>query len=884
MASWRRAFRLHLRGGTVEQDVEDEIAFHLEMRVQELIEEGMEPRAAREEALRCFGDVDGVRRRCREIGRQTARGRRWTERLAELRQDAVFALRQLRKAPGFTLIAVLTLALGIGATAAIFSGLYGVVLRPLPFPHAERILFLWSLDHGEPRSVSPGNFRELQRGLRSIGHLAALRGADFTLTRREGPERVDGVRATAEYFAALAAKPALGRVFAPGEDRPGRDRVAVLSHRLWHGRFAADPSVLGKPILLNGLPCTVIGVMPADFDLRADGPEIWVPLALTAADDADFSHSYLRLVGRLRPGASLAQARAEADAAARRLAAAHPEDNRDRGLLLEGFLDGTVGGFRKRLVILQEAVLCVLLIACVNVANLLLARGAARSQEIAVRAALGAGRWRIVRQLLTESLVLGAAGVAAGLAFAWGVIRVLRNASPPGIPRLDQVRLDGPVLAFTLGLGLVATLLFGLVPALRLARPDLQAMLKEGGRSLGAGSPGDRVRTGLLVVEVALALVLLVGAGLLIRSAARMGEVELGFDPAPVLTARVAVPQAEELSLPRSCRAFERVIEEVRRLPGVEAAAVTTILPLSRSNASSTVNLEGPDPRPGEEIEGNVRVVTPGYFRTLGIPLYAGRDLDGHDRAGSRKVVVVNRNLARRAWPGKNAVGQRLWYYDQTWLEVVGVVGDIRQGKLTDDVRPELYVPLEQAPAFTWKTDDVSMALAVRATGSPAALAAPLRRAVATADPTMPVYAVATLEQIRDDLFALARLNTLLLTALGAIGLLLAAVGIYGVIAWFVSQRTQEIGLRMALGATEGRVLALVAWQALRPVLLGLAVGLAGAAAATRAMAGLLFEVSATDPATFAGVVLVLAAAALLASWAPARRAARVEPTRALAP
>ena len=884
MASWRRSFRLHLRGGTVEQDVEDEIAFHLEMRERELIEEGMEPRVAHEEALRYFGDLECIRRRCREIGRQTVRGKRWTEVFAELRQDAVFALRQLRKTPGFTLVSILTLALGIGGATAIFCGLYGVVLRPLPFPNAERIVFLWSYDHGEPRSVSPGNFRAFQRDLRSIEHLSAIRGADFTLSRKQGPERIDGIRATSGYFAAMGSRPALGRTFQPGEDLPGRERVAVLSHRLWRGRFAADPGILGRPIVLNGLPHMVIGVMPADFDLRADGPELWVPLSLTAADDADFSHSYLRLVGRLRPGVPMARAQTEVSGTARRLAAEHPEDNGERGARLEGILDGTVGGLRKRLVVLQWAVLCVLLIACVNVANLLIARGAARSREIAIRAALGAGRGRILRQLLTESLVLGLAGVAAGIAFAALAIRVLKGASPAGIPRVEQMGLDGPVLAFALGIGLAATLLFGLVPALRLARPDLQGMLKEGGRSLGAGSPRDRMRNALLVVEVALALVLLVGAGLLIRSAARMGEVELGFDPSRVLTARVAVPQAAGPDLPRSIQVFQRIVEEARRLPGVESAAAITILPLSRYNYSSTVNLDPPARSREEEMEGNIRVVTPGYFRTLGVPLLAGRDLDERDRTRGHKVVVVNRELARQAWPGRNAVGQRLWYYDQAWLEVVGVVGDIRQGKLTDDVRPELYVPMAQAPDFTWNADDVSMALAVRTAGDPAALAGALRRAVADADPAVPLYSVATLEEIRGALFALTRLNTILLAALGAIGLVLAAVGIYGVIAWFVSQRTQEIGLRMALGATEGKVLALVTWQAMRPVLLGLVVGLAGAAAATRAISGLLFGVTATDPMTFVGVLLVLGMAALLASYGPARRAARVEPTRALAP
>ncbi|HEY4595625.1 MAG TPA: FtsX-like permease family protein, partial [Thermoanaerobaculia bacterium] len=451
--------------------------------------------------------------------------------------------------------------------------------------------------------------------------------------------------------------------------------------------------------------------------------------------------------------------------------------------------------------------------------------------------------------------------------------------------------IDGPALAFALGLALAASLLFGLVPALRTARPDLQSMLKEGGRAVS--SPRDRVRTGLLVAEVALALVLLVGAGLLIRSAVRLQEVEVGFDPSGLLTAQLSLPFADYLGpdSPSPDRAVKTVLEavdRVGRIPGVASAAAASILPLSRNNHSSTLDVEGLAVPEEERLIGNTRQVTPGYFTTLRIPLLRGRDFTARDRAGAPYVAVVNRKLARLAWGSEEVLGHRLAYTRDekgpVWMEVVGVAGDIRQGDLADETRPEVYLPLEQANSDLLGEHELSVALVARTAGDPAAVAGEVRRAVLAVDPRLPVFDLVTMEEIRASLSATTRFNMLLLTALGIIGLLLAAVGIYGVIAYFVSQRTQEIGVRMALGATEGKVLSLVVWQAMRPVLLGLAVGVAGAAAASRAIAGLLFGVSATDPATFAGVVLVLAAAALLASWLPAKRAARVEPTRALAP
>ncbi len=887
MASWRRAFRLHLKGGTVEQDVDDEIAFHVEMRTQDLIDEGIPPHLAREEALRRFGDSDRIRRTCREIGRRRERGRRWTEVFSELGQDAAFALRQLLKVPAFTLIAVFTLALGIGATTAIFSLLNAVVLQPLPYPEPERIVYLWSLHRGEERSTSPGNFLEFKRGVRSFERLAASQATSFNLTGDGAPERIDGSRVSAEHFDVFGVRPFLGRVFTAAEDAPGRDRVVVISYGLWRQRFGGDRGALGQTLRLNGLPHTVIGVMPDSFTLRSNDSRLWVPLALSPEDATNYGNAYLGVRGRLRPGVSPAAVQSEIDRVSKRLKELDPGSNTDKEARIEFYMDGLLGGYRRRLLILLGAVACVLLIGCVNVANLLLARGAARSREIAIRAALGAGRRRIVRQLLTESLVLSLAGAAAGAGLAWLGLRGLVAISPPGVPRLDFAGIDGAALACALALGLAASLLSGLVPALRSARPDLQSMLKEGGRSLGAGSPRDRVRTGLLVTEVALALVLLAGAGLLIRSGLALQKVELGFDPDGMLTAQLSLPEADYPDQERAVATVERVVGEAARIPGVESVAAVSILPLSGYDTSSRLDIETQPRRQGEEIHGSTREVTPGYFRTLRIPLLRGRDFTAADRESVPKVAIVNQALARLAWPQGDALGKRLAYTgdDETgpdWIEVVGVAGDVRLGHLEDDeARPGFYLPMAQSELMG---GNLSAAVVVRSAGDPSVLAGSLRRAVRGIDPRLPVFAVATMEEIRASSTATARFNMLLLTALGVIGLVLAAVGIYGVIAWFVSQRTQEIGLRMALGATQGRVLAMVTWQAFRPVLVGLAVGIAGALAATRVLSGLLFGVTATDPLTFAGVLAVLTAAALVASLVPARRAARVDPTRALAP
>ncbi|HSS78502.1 MAG TPA: ADOP family duplicated permease, partial [Thermoanaerobaculia bacterium] len=653
MASWRRVFRLHLRKGTVEQDVNDEIAFHLEQATRELMADGHEPQAARDEAMRRFGEVERIRRTCRQIGRQRQRGRRRIEVLSELVQDAFFGMRQLRKAPAFTLIAVLTLALGIGATTAIFSLLDAVVLRPLPFPHPERIVILFMTDHDELRSISAGNFFAYRAGSRSFSVLSARTDGSFNLAGEGEPERVVGARVSAGFFEAFGVKPLLGRVIQAADDSAGRGRVVVLSYRLWHDRFAADPRVVGREIHLNGVVHEVIGVMPASYELRAGDSRLWVPLALTPEQASNYGDSYLRLYGRLRPGISRDAAQAELTAIAKRLETVDLRSNRGRGVKVEAFVDRLLGGLRRRLLILLGAVGCVLLIACVNVANLLLARGAARSREIAIRAALGAGRWRIVRQLLTESLVLSLAGAFAGVGLAHLVLRGLVAASPAGVPRLDSAGIDGPALAVSFALALAASVLSGMVPALRTARPDLQTLLKEGGRSFGSGSPRDRVRTGLLVAEVALALVLLAGAGLLIRSAIGLQRVPVGFEPAGVLTAQLSLPRADYPEPDRAVAAVQRVVDEVGRLPGVESAAAVSILPLSHNDSSSSLEIEGHPLPPERRLEASTREVSPGYFHAMRIPLLHGRDLTAADRAGAAPVVAISPALARLAWPGE---------------------------------------------------------------------------------------------------------------------------------------------------------------------------------------------------------------------------------------
>jgi predicted permease len=868
---------------TVDEEVAGEIAFHIEMRTRELGARGLAPAEARAEALRRFGDVERVARECRTLGRQRDHAMHRTQYLAELRQDLAFAVRTLRRVPAVTLTAVLMLALGIGATATIFGALHAVVLRPLPFPEQDRVTLVTETWRGERSGASPGTLTTWVREARSFSALAAARYTSFNLADAEAPERVTGARVGDGFFRAFGVRPALGRLFLPEEDRPGRAQVVVLSHRLWTRRFGADPRVVGTTVRLSGAPHTVVGVTPAWLDYTTDSEELWVPLALTAEQQADYGEHSLYAYGRLKPGVTLAQADAEIAAITRRVIEREPRFMRGRGGGVERVADVAVEDYRPRLLTLLGAVVLVLLIACGNVANLLLARGVARGREVAVRAALGAGRGRIVRQLLAESLAIALAGAALGVALAHVGIRLLVSQSPEGVPRLADARVDGAVVLFAFGLAVASSLAAGLVPALRASRPALYAALREGGRGVRTGGTRDRVRTTLVVGEVALALTLLVGAGLLVRSAVALQRVDPGFDPRGVLAARVTLPRAGYADPERAKRAFVRMAEELAARPGVQVAAAATAIPLGAGGGSNGLFAEGKAETPENMVDARRVIVTPGYFAAMRVRLRRGRLLGARDVAGAPRVVVISETLARRAFGGQDPIGRRLSCCEgdtpARWKEVVGVVADVHSRGLGEQPPPEFYLPAEQAPAAAWEWNGFNLWLVARGAGDAdgGALAASVRGAVRAVDRTAPVFSSATMAERMRASLAAERFNTQLLGALGVAGLALAAAGIYSVLSYFAGQRRQEIGVRVTLGATAGDVLVLVARQGLVLVLAGVALGTVGALAATRVLEDALFGVTGRDPLTFASVAALLVAVGGAASLIPARRATRIE-------
>jgi predicted permease len=872
----------------VADEVGEELDLHLELRTREYIARGMDPAAAREAALRRFGDLESVRKTCQTIGRKRDKDMRRREYFTELRQDVLFAVRQLIAHPAFSLIAVLTLALGIGATTAIFSVVNAVILRPLPVPQPERLTYILSNVNGEPSDVSVGNYVVLAENQRSFSSLAAIDYYSFNLTEGESAERTQGARVTASFFDVFGVQPVLGRVFTPEEDQPGREHVVVLSHRLWQRRFGGDRGIVGREIRMNGQPYTVLGVMPSALELRKDREELWVPIAFTPKQKAMYDESYLTIVARLRDGVPPAQARQDLERVA---AILRPMDRINVSLhfQLDGYMERFVGDYRTRLLVLLGAVGLVLLIACGNVANLLLARSAVRGREVAIRAALGAGRGRIVRQLLTESAVLAVVSAAIGLLIAWWGIRALVSLVPPGVPRIEQASIDGTVLAFTLGLSLLSSLVFGLAPALRAARTSLSAALKEGGRA-SAGTRGrDWLRSALISAEVALAVLLLVGAGLLIRSALEMQRIRPGFEPSGVMTARLSLPAAEYADATRVVTTFERLVEDVSHAPGVRAVGVATKIPMSVGGNGNGLLAEGAPFDLDHAIQSQLSIVTPGYFQAMGIPLLRGRGFTPDDRRGSQRVMIVNQSLAKALYPGQDALGKKVGCCEAgpdgqspDYKIIVGIAADLRSNGLAEQVDNEFWLPAAQAPPESWDWIQRTVYLVARTSGEPEALTQALHRSVAAVDPDIPLYSESTMEKRMEQSSATARFNTLLLTLLGIIGLILSAVGIYGVIAYFVTQRTSEIGVRMALGATPRHVIFLVLRQAAVPVGVGVLIGVLASLAATRVLAAYLVGVQSTDPLTFATVVAILAGAALLASLLPARRAAGVPPTQAL--
>ena len=807
-----------------------------------------------------------------------------TQYLSELAQDAMFTWRQLRRNPGFAAIAVLTLALGIGATTAIFSAVYAVVLQPLPIGDPSRLMLVGEIYDGAPQVMSVGNYVDTNAAVPDFEHgLTAFNYANFNLADETAPERVVGARVTANYFDVMRVHPALGRTFTAGEDRPGNANVVVLSHRLWQRRFGASGAVLGRPLRMNGVTYQIAGVMPQTFDLTTDSEELWTPIAFTDQQKATHDEHYLTVYGRLGPGVTRGRIQGQLDAVAVRLRRDFPQDDETISFGTVPFAERFVGDVRQRLLTLLAAVGLVLLIACANVANLLLARGAARAREISVRTALGAGQWRIVRQLLTESLVLASAGAGAGLVLARAFIAGVVAWSPEDVPRLEQARIDPVALAFAIALALASSVLCGLAPALGMTRRDVQTGLRDGGRG-STGGLRDRLRGTLIVAEVALSLLLLVGAGLLIRSAIALQRTSTGFEPRGVLSARVTLPVTAYTEPARIVETLRRIDEAAAAVPGVSSAAITSYAAMGGGGGSNGLVPEGKEPTAANLIQSTLRIITADFFSTFGVPIVKGRNFDDGDRADGQRVMIVSARLAARAFPGQDPIGRRIACCDQGpngQKVIVGIAGDMRSRGPAVEPRPEFYLPLAQAPDIAWSWNR-TMYVLVRTAGDPAALIKPLNAAVSSIDRDLPLFDVRTMEQRLSGTLATSRFNTLLLSLLGGIGLLLAAGGIYGVIAYFVSQRTQEIGVRIALGASRGSVVRLILGQALRPVALGAAVGVVAALGAGRVLSSQLFGVSPTDPLTIAAVVATLIGVASVASAVPARRAAAVDPTRAL--
>ena len=804
--------------------------------------------------------------------------------MSTLLQDIRYGLRMLLKKPGFTAVAVIALALGIGANSAIFSVVNTVLLRPLPFNEAERLVRVYVTDakRGIRRyPTSYLNFADWREQNRVFEHLAAYSSASATLAGGDIPELAEGVGSSADLFSVLGAQPALGRVFTRDEERPGGSHVVVLSHGLWQRRFGSDPKIIGQQILFDGESTTVIGVMPPGFSFPLDQAqtEFWIPLDPKTQLNAERGANYLGVIGRLKPGASVQQAQAEMEAIARRLEQEYPQKNTGRSVNLVSMYEDVVGEIRPALLVLLGAVSFVLLIACANVANLLLARAASREKEMAIRTALGASRWRVMRQLLTESLLLSLLGGSLGLLLAlWG-IDLLSAAIPDNIPRVKEIGLDLRVLGFTMGVSILTGLMFGLAPALRASQTDLNESLKEGGRGSTEGLRRNRTRSLLVISEVALSLVLLIGAGLLIKSFAYLREIKPGFNPHNVLTASVSLPIVKYPEEQQQATFFQQTLERAAALPGVQSVAVVDPLPMSGNLAMTIFKIEGRPPlAPGEQLAANSRAISADYLRAMGIPLLKGRALTERDSKDAPKVMLINETLAQRFFPGEDPIGKRVTptIAPDFTAEIVGIVGDAKHRSLDKEAGPEYYVSYLQAPSSY-------MSLVARTEVSdPTQLISALRGAVLQVDKDQPLSEIRTMEQLLANSVAKQRFNMFLLGIFAAVALLLAAVGIFGVMNYSVTRRTHEIGIRIALGAQSRDVLKLVMGQGMILTVIGVALGLAGAFAATRVMSSLLYGVSVTDPVTFTGVSLLLAGVALLACYLPARRATKVDPMIAL--
>jgi putative ABC transport system permease protein len=802
-----------------------------------------------------------------------------------LLQDLRYAMRMLRAKPGFTAIAVATLALGIGGSTAIFSLVNAVLLKPLPFREPDRLVMVWedAAYAGFPRNdLAPGNYGILEAQNQVFESVAAIRQVTFNLSTGGEPMKVETRGVSASFFPLLGVTPALGRGFSADEDKPGAPAVAVISHGLWQGRFGGDAGIVGRDILLDGAKYAVLGVMPRGFQFMEGDIGLWVPAALTAEELTNHGSHYLNTVARLKPGVSLAQADADVKAIAARISKDYPDGARELKSFVLPLREQLVGDARKPLLLLSLAIAAVLMIACANIAGLLLARAASRLREIAVRTALGAQRGRIVRQLLTESVLLSVLGVLPGLVGAFWALVFLEQLVPPSLVLAVHPALDARALLVAVVLSVATGVLFGLVPALQTARVDTIEPLRQG-RSAGHAGP-RRLRDALVVAEVAATLVLVVGAGLLGQALYQMRYVNLGLRPEGLLTLRTVLPEQKYGEGSRRAAFYEEVLDGVRAMPGVVAAGYSTSVPLEWKGGTNGFTPEGVSrPEPGLSYDANDRQVSVDFLKAMGIPLVRGRALERTDRAESLRVALVNETMARQYWPGQDAIGKRFKLGDPDtdvpWVTIVGVVGDVRQMGLDTPAKAEMYLPYSQADDQPWFAP---RDLAVRTSVAPMSLVAGVKQKIAAADPEQAVSNVRSFDEILDEEVLQRRLGASLFTAFAALALLLACLGIYGILSYFVAQHTPEIGVRLALGASSADIQKLILGRGLRLALTGVALGSLGAFALTRLLSSLLFGVSATDPTTFAAAAALLTTLALLASYVPARRALRVDPTVAM--
>jgi putative ABC transport system permease protein len=884
--AWRRYVRFW--GPNIDADVDDELRFHLDMRARDYETRGLPADDARRAAAERFGDVEGIEGALRAHDRRRERGRQRKEYMSDLTADLRYGLRAFARAPGFTSVALITLALGIGATTAIFSVVNAVILRPLPYADADRLVQVWMDNRrmGLREDLhSYANYADLRDQNRVFSGMAAYFTSGYNVTAGCSesecePQRVATLFSTADLAQVLRVSPAMGRTFTVEEDAPGRDGVVLISHGLWTRMFASDQNILGRPIRLNGRERTIIGVMPPGFAVPSRDTELWVPMALTDDNKQSRGSFGFWSVARLKDGIEFSRAVADLNAIAKRLEEQFP-GNRDFGAYAVPLPEQVVGRtLRTSLWVMMAAVAAVLLIACANVANLMLSRAAVREREISVRVALGAARTRLVRQLLTESVLLSVLGAALGTGLAWVGLRLLVGMAPEDIPRLDEIRIDLPILAMTLGLAVITGITFGLAPALQSSRIAVGGALRDAIRGGTSGRRAQRLRRTLVAAQIALVVVLLTGAGLLIRSFLHLQRVDLGFRPDHLLTMRYVLPGAK-YSTPQARVAFHAsILERTRQLPGVEDAAFISDIFLSATPNSTTISIDGRElPLQEQGIEVPIDAVSPEYFKVMGIRMLRGRTFTAADNLEAPQVVIINESMARHFWPNEDAVGKRFRYggpqSTAPLMEIVGVVADMRRTGFDSPVRYETFRPHTQRVTG-------SLRLVVRTKGDPLAMVTPVRAQIRSVDPEQPVFEIASMDQLLGSMIAQRRFSMTLLGTFAALALLLGVVGVYGVTSYLVAQRTREVGVRLALGAQPNQVVGMVVRQGMVVAAVGLAVGLAGAVVAGRFMTGLLYGVSPFDIATLAAVAVVIGLATLAANWVPALRAAHVDPLTAL--